>query len=148
LAKLDSGSIKSIKTVDNQSIYTSEELIKSLARLIDFYQPWEIRTQANLEDQSYPDHSDHMAAGRFTQKAYGEYIAQKGLDQTLLPIKFYIGYPVQALEPNVSGEDLHGKETAFFAYAQFDPAVCRSEVECSKNLALKKYLERQYQNAY
>ena len=85
-----------------------------------------------------------MAAGRLVKRAYNDY---ENHDST--PIKFYIGYSIYAMPENVFGQDLEDKEKAFFEYAKYDDAVCKSVKECTYSPAsYDSYLKRQYQNPY
>jgi LmbE family N-acetylglucosaminyl deacetylase len=148
LAKLDSGGLEKVQSTDGQSEYTSDELIATLSTLMHTYQPAEIRTQANFIDMTHPDHSDHMAVGRFTKKAYTQYEEKQFENRVNIPIKFYIGYPIHDLPENVTGDDLAQKENAFMAYSRFDQRVCQSMLRCAKDPAYGFYLPRQYQNEY
>jgi LmbE family N-acetylglucosaminyl deacetylase len=148
LEKLDSKKINFIHTIYSGSSYTSDELTDSLSDLMHVYQPAEIRTQSNFVSTKYPDHSDHMAVGRFTQKAHDKYEIQQFEGKLSIPLKFYIGYPIHEMPENVAGGDLDAKSRAFFAYAKFDGGVCRSMDECSNKSVYSTYLKRQYQNSY
>ena len=143
LARLDSRHIPLINSVDRQSYYDANELEQSLGELMKTYQPTEVHTQANYVSHEYPDHSDHMAVGRFTEKAYIQYGHQETVS-----LKFYIGYPIHQMEPNVEGEDLTKKEAAFLAYAKFDGGVCQNEEQCANTATYGAYLRRQYENPY
>jgi hypothetical protein len=112
------------------------------------YEPSEIRTQANYISQQFPDHSDHMAVGRFVKEAYAQYEQQQFENQITIPLKFYIGYPVHAMPENVSDGDLQAKEAAFLDYARYDGGVCQSILQCGQTQTYKAYLSRQYQNTY
>ena len=148
LSKLKSGHIKQINTVDNQSSYTSSELVEALETLMHTFQPARINTQANLISGQYPDHSDHMTTGSFVKLAHAKYDKDQYDDQITIPIKFYIGYPVHQMPQNVTDGDLQAKEAAFFAYAQFDGGVCKTLQQCIQTPTYNAYLTRQYQNAY
>lgn len=146
LERLETGKLTTIHAVDNESTYTSAQLITALTLLMHSYQPTEIRTQANFVSSVFPDHSDHMAVGHFTQLAYHQYETQQFANEVTVPLKFYIGYPIHQMPENVSGEDLSEKEAAFLAYAKFDGGVCHSLQECSQTSTYNAYLGRQYQN--
>jgi LmbE family N-acetylglucosaminyl deacetylase len=145
LAKLDAGRISSITSVDRQSTYTTEELQTTLAQLMEYFQPAEIHTQANYPGHRFVDHSDHMAVGRFVQRAYDQYEDQHFARKIMVPIKFYLGYPGHELGGNVYGADLEAKKAAFLAYAGFDGGVCHSGYSCLNDPAYGAYLVRQYQ---
>jgi LmbE family N-acetylglucosaminyl deacetylase len=147
LAQLETGDIRSIHAVDHQSSYTSAQLSNALLTLMDTFQPTEIRTLAtvNMSDE-FPDHSDHLAAGRYTQGAYQRYQAVVSPDVIPPPIYYYIGYPIHALDANVADPDLSQKEAAFFTYAAHDGSVCKSMEACAeRGSTYSLYLARQYQ---
>ena len=148
LARLEAGKISTAHTVDGQSSYTSSQLTAALASLMQLYHPAEINTQANFASSQFPDHSDHMAVGRYVKSAYTEYEAQQFENRVTIPIEFFIGYPAHQMPANVSGPDLAAKDAAWFDYAKFDGTVCQSPAECSKSPTYGSYLQRQYENAY
>jgi LmbE family N-acetylglucosaminyl deacetylase len=147
IAKLFAKNIYNINAIDNQSSYTSEQLINSLTLMLHAYQPSEIRTQANLVKGPYPDHSDHMAVGRFVKLAYSKYETEQYNNQVVIPIKYYQGYTIHSNAVNVSGLDLQQKEAAWFAYSKNDPSTCSNIITCAKTVYIQ-YLPRQYQNSY
>jgi len=147
LVKLEAGKINQLNSVDGQSSYTSAQLQTALAGLMHLYQPSEIRTQANFISTRYPDHSDHMAVGRYVKKAYVAYEQQQYAGLVTIPIEFYIGYPIHQMPTNISDGDLRAKEAAFLAYAKFDSGVCNTVQACAQNPAYGAYLPRQYKNA-
>ncbi|HSX53092.1 MAG TPA: PIG-L family deacetylase [Patescibacteria group bacterium] len=146
LANLEAGKVRIIHAVDGQSSYSSEQLINGLKTLMFTYQPTEIRTQnpVNASTQ-YPDHSDHMAVGRYVQRTYKEYEKQQYDNNVTIPLHFYIGYPIHQMPVNVFGADLAAKEAAWYAYSKFDGSVCQTIAQCSANPAYGAYLPRQYQ---
>lgn len=146
LAKLMSGAISNIRTVDDQSSYTAKDLQNALTSLMQLYQPAEIHTQApQNESTQYPDHSDHITVGQFVRKAYTQYEQEQYADQVTIPISFYIGYPIHARPVNVSGADLQAKDAAFFAYGKYDSGACTSVASCTHNSVYYAYLDREYQ---
>lgn len=148
LAKLESGRINVVNSVDNQSAYTKDQLIDALVQLMRAYGVDEIRTQSNYLSKQYPDHSDHMAVSRLAQASYKKYL-QNSFDNTVtIPISYYVGYPERELPPNVIGSDFIATEATFLAYAKFDDSVCHSHVDCSKTPTYGSYLSRQYQKPY
>jgi LmbE family N-acetylglucosaminyl deacetylase len=148
LAKLDAGTVKSMQSVDGQSSYSAQDLTNALISLMYAYQPTEIQTQSNLISTVYPDHSDHMAVGRFVQKAYHQYEKEQYNNVVTIPLKFYTGYPSHQFAPNVSGADLAAKEAAFLDYAAYDGGVCHTVTQCLQTPTYGSYLTRQYQEPY
>jgi LmbE family N-acetylglucosaminyl deacetylase len=144
LARLEAKKISLLHAVDGQSVYSSTQLTSALSSLMFVYQPSEIRTQANFVSSIYPDHSDHMTVGRYTQLAYTQYEKQQYEGLVTIPLQYYIGYPVHQLAANVSGADLQAKESAFLAYAGFDGNVCRTAQQCRQTPTYEAYLTRQY----
>ncbi|MET0779332.1 MAG: PIG-L family deacetylase [Candidatus Saccharimonadales bacterium] len=148
LERLEGGHIQTVHAIDHQSTYTADDLTNTLNILIRTYQPSQIRTQANLASYMNADHSDHMVVGRFTQQAYNIYLQQQFGGQPLIPLSFYVGYPIRGMQANLAGQDLKDKEDAFFAYAKFDDGVCDSEQMCMYGTNYGAYLTRQYLNDY
>ncbi|MEI7683166.1 MAG: PIG-L family deacetylase [Candidatus Saccharibacteria bacterium] len=140
LSKIEDGHISSLNSVDNQSSYNVNQLTYGLGKIIQTFNPTFIHAQApyNL-GTDFPDHSDHMAAGRLTLKAHDENAALAAV-----PISYYIGYPVRQRVANVEGQQLEEKKAAFFAYSQYDGAVCHTTLDCNRMDTINAYLKRQY----
>jgi len=144
LARLEADRIPLLHTVESQSAYTSEQLTSALAILMQTYHPREVRTLASIIDSQYDDHSDHMAVGRYTQRAYEDYIHGSGAVFEVSPLVSYLGYPIRHYPINVSGEEFFEKERIFFAYAQHDSGVCGTAAQCAQGSIYSSYLDRQY----
>jgi LmbE family N-acetylglucosaminyl deacetylase len=140
ISKLENGTITTIKTVDNTSIYTKPGLEDALVTILDHYQPSLVRTQAlNNHSERFSDHNDHIVVGRVTEQAFQRY-KQQHEESTII---HYIGYPVREQPQNVSGEDLRIKRSMFYAFALHDGATCISDEACL-HTAYTYYLDRQY----
>lgn len=146
LAKLQSNQIPVIHSVDKQSSYTLDQINSALESLMRYYQPAEIRTQANFSN-NVKDHSDHAAVGRLTKTAHAKYEQVNFENLVNIPLRFYIGYPIGHMPENVFGEDRAAKEAAFFRYSNFDGATCDNIEKCNKG-PYGLYLTREYQNSY
>ena len=144
LEKLEAGKITTMHSVSGQSYYSSNDFINALISMMHTYRPTEIHTQANYVSHLYPDHSDHMAVGRYVKRAYQQYEVKQFENRVIIPIKFYIGYPIRERPANVSSEDLIKTERAFSAYSAFDKAVCQTVEECNQSTTYGSYLKRQY----
>lgn len=145
LAKLYNHAIAKMHSVDGQSTYNYGQLVNALSTLMALYQPTEIHTQANAPSTEYPDHSDHITAGNFTELAASQYDFQRYGSAISIPVVRYIGYPIHGYDKNVFGGDLLEKAKAFFAYGQYDGGVCRSIKACDDGTTYGFYLSRQYQ---
>lgn len=145
LDHLNSSNLRQIHSVDNQSVYTSAQLIQALTTLLRTYQPSEVRSQSAYTDSVYPDHSDHRAAGSYAQAATAAY--QQQLSGEQIPELFYIGYPVHGFAENVMGQDLTDAIEAFLAYAKYDGSVCQTEKQCALTPTYNAYLRTQYQSS-
>jgi len=132
-----------MSTIDNASEYTSDDLTTLLTKLMETYRPAQINTQATYSSSYYPDHSDHIATSHYTQRAYERYISSLAPEAAVPTINKYIGYPIHALEPNVTGDDLERKQANFFTYGKYDPSVCKTTADCEQQ-AYGAYLQRQY----
>jgi LmbE family N-acetylglucosaminyl deacetylase len=144
LAKLYSGQIKVIHAVDGQSSYTSSQLVAALTKLMQFYQPDLIRTQANYVSTVFPDHSDHMTVGDFVKRAVTSYDPS----DNGLTVKYYIGYPIHAMLPNLNDAQFEEKLNIFLAYSAFDPGACQTVQKCETTPTYNAYLHSEYLNAY
>jgi LmbE family N-acetylglucosaminyl deacetylase len=144
LAKLRQGTIPNVRTVDAQSIYTSQGLTTALTMLMNVYQPSAIHTQADVQSDLYPDHSDHITTGLFAQAASDQYSQQHFGGALSLPLTRYIGYPTHAYTANVVGSDLAQKEAAFLAYGEHDGGVCHTLQQCDGTATYGTYMSRQY----
>ncbi|HSX05965.1 MAG TPA: PIG-L family deacetylase [Candidatus Saccharimonadales bacterium] len=144
MAKLQAGVIERLRSVDNQSSYTRQQLVAALVLLMDIYEPAEIHTQADAVPTPYPDHSDHINTSRLTQEAADQYDFQHFGGAVTIPVKHYIGYPIHGYAPNVTGDELNQKIAAFFAYGQHDSGTCHSMLQCQAT-TYSFYLSREYQ---
>jgi hypothetical protein len=148
LAKLYSGSISVIHSVDNQSYYSSADLSAALSSLMTIYRATEINTQSDFVSAQSPDHSDHMTVSLFVKQAYKQYETQQYANLVVIPIKFYIGYPIGQRSENVTGTDLREKEATFLAYAKYDNRSCQTLQVCFQNNDYGVFFTREYQNSY
>jgi len=137
LGRLRIGDMQKIKPINGSSGYGADDLTNALLAIMNAYQPSEVRTQNYNTNVNDGDHSDHHAVGYFTAKAFANYNANAVL-------KSYAGYPERSLPANVEGSILAAKEGAFFAYAGFDGAACKTVVACYGSSAYGDYLPRQY----
>ncbi|MEK7576507.1 MAG: PIG-L family deacetylase [Patescibacteria group bacterium] len=137
LQKLWLGNISVIHAVDDTASFTKQDIINTLANLLQKYQPSQIRIQ-NYQDtyNSSVDHSDHYSAAYLVFEAHTLYTSPHILTG-------YYDYQISLLPSNVTGTDLINKEDAFLAYAQYDPLVCNSPAACA-NTSYGSWLSRQY----
>ena len=146
LAGLYKNKIKTMHSVDDQSVYTSEELTSALNDLMITYQPTAIHTQSEFHGTQFTDHSDHEAVGLYVNKAYALYEQQQYEGQVTVPIKYYVGYPVRQFPVNLTQDQIKEKIAIFLQYSMFDGAVCHSVQQCTHTDTYNGYLQRQYQN--
>lgn len=139
LARLAAGKVSVLNSVDKQSYYTSTQLTAALTSLMNTYHPAEIRTQADYVSHVFPDHSDHITVGHYTENAYQQYT---GKDTAI--VNFYIGYPIRTFPANETGPDYINKLITFLAYAKSDSSVCQSQQQCEQSSTYGAYLKRQY----
>jgi LmbE family N-acetylglucosaminyl deacetylase len=144
LSSLHDGTLAKIKSVDGISNYTSGQLVSALVSLMNAYGPSVIHTQADVADDVYPDHSDHITTGLFTSSAAQVYSEQQFGGTSVIPVVRYIGYPIHSYQDNISDEDRSQKEAAFLAYGAYDGGVCHSTDECDQTPTYSAYIARQY----
>ena len=142
LERLKTGQVKALASVDKQSSYTSETLTTAIQTLMQSFQPSFINTLATFSpSKRYMDHSDHMAVGRYVQQAYG----QSTLDKTSTALRFYYGYPIRDMLPNVTEPDLTNKALTFMRYVRLAHGTdCNTLEDCLKFPSYGSYLRRQY----
>jgi putative flippase GtrA/LmbE family N-acetylglucosaminyl deacetylase len=139
LSKLHDNLIPSMTTVDKQSSYTKDQLVNLLLDLMRYYNPTELRIQSSFRGTIFPDHSDHLSAGKFAKLAYQVYSRSNSA-----LISYYLGYPIREHPENIAVEFLSLKQDAFFAYGRFDGGVCKTVEECVLIPTYDSYLKRQY----
>jgi LmbE family N-acetylglucosaminyl deacetylase len=144
LTKLYGGRIGTMQSVDGQSSFSAQQLVGDLSRLMGAYEPAYVRTQADVPSAMYPDHSDHIATGKFAAEAVSTYDSEHFGNSVAIPVLRYIGYPVHGYAQNVAGDDLVQKENAFLAYAQYDGGVCHTVAQCNRTPTYGSYIPRQY----
>ena len=136
LMQLWNGTESTITAVDGSATYSLQDLIDTLAAMVDSFQPQLIATQDFVDTFGDGDHMDHYATADIAQVAHQTYTS---------PHNFvgYAGYPVTALAANVGGYLLATKQAAFYTYGGFDDLTCSSASSCSTtNYAA--WLLRQY----
>ncbi len=146
LLALNNGKVESLHSVDGQSSYTAAQLVRSLSDLLVTYQPTSIHTQSDFHGTAFTDHTDHQAVGIFVSRAYANFEKQQYDGQITVPIKYYVGYPIRQLPPNLSNADHAAKQAIFLQYALFDGSVCHSADQCDQTSTYSAYLQRQYKN--
>ncbi|KKK24457.1 hypothetical protein P175DRAFT_0438256 [Aspergillus ochraceoroseus IBT 24754] len=125
MEKLWKSEIGEIGTVDESGTrYTREDLINTLTQMINEYDPDYMNAQNYIDDFGSGDHSDHTAGALFANEAAVASIFPGA-------VIAYEGYPMKALPPNVSGEDLVNKKAAFYTYGAYDSSVCTSDESCA-----------------
>jgi len=148
IAKLYNGSIKSIGSVDKESIYTLNQLESRLEKLTNLIQPITIRTQSSFNSAMNADHSDHQIVSAIVSKMYSNYENDYLRNRFKIPIYYYVGYPVISMSPNLSADILLNKTQVFMEYAKSDALICANKFSCSGDLKYKKFLVRNYEYTY
>lgn len=142
LQRLENNSISTMHSVDGASNYSRDDLVNLLVALIDYFKPNELDTQTPINLSTvHSDHSDHLAAGQFSQVAYTKYA--QSTENTAAPITYYTGYPIDQLPENVSGQDFSDTAKVFYSYAIHDSRLCHTPATCA-NTPYVKWLKREY----
>jgi len=147
LAKLYSGRLPLLHTVDGSSAYSTSDVTDVLVQLLKAYQPNEIRSQsANAGTGRFIDHSDHTTVGHYVARAATTY---EQSNPSLIPfIQYYLGYPIQALADNVTDGDLEMKGKTFLEFGRFDDATCHTIIICDQGATYGAYLRREYTSSF
>ena len=143
LSRLYSGAIKTINTIDNKSSYTSDQLTNALSQLMNDYQPIQIWAQSTYNSKTHTDHPDHISTGLYTKKALDLYVNTQH-DHILIPIKYYLGYTVNDLQPNLNTLESNNKAKIFTVYANHDSSICKPSGDCTNINTYNSYFYRQY----
>jgi LmbE family N-acetylglucosaminyl deacetylase len=136
LEKLWEGTDSSIAAVDDSNTYSRQNLINTLAALMDSFEPQQIETQNYTEEFSGPDHSDHVGTAYFAQTADELYEDPHRLVA-------FEDYETSSEPQNVFGELLGAKQFAFYTYGTHDSDACVDEAHCV-GTSYAKWLKRQY----
>lgn len=131
LAKLWTGSVSSVSSVDQANTYTRSGLIDALAAMMTDLQPDTIRTMDYVSPITDADHSDHFMTALFTQAAEEQF---NGAPHTLVS---YLGYAVGGRAQNVFDPDLTDKLGALEAASAFDSGAADPWV---RDLARRSYV--------
>jgi LmbE family N-acetylglucosaminyl deacetylase len=126
----------SIRAVDGSNEYDYQELIETLASLINAFEPRQIATQNYTEEFFHGDHPDHVATAYFVREAQKLYTRPHRL-------RGYVGYNTEFMAPNVTGGALASKSSAFYVYGAHDSEVCDSVQACEGG-EYATWLQRQY----
>ena len=123
MKKLWQDEIPSLTTVDGTSSYSKDDLVATLAALIETARPDRIATQDFVGNFGEGDHSDHYATAYFTRAA---------ADRTrrAYTLVGYSGYTERSYPVNLPDPIVTEKQAAWRAYAPFDPSICQTWAEC------------------
>ncbi len=142
LPKLADNTIGSLSSLDGSYSVTWQQLIDSIALLIQRFAPSTILTSVPSESQSWAsgDHPDHRTTGTIARAAW----RQAGYPADLLA--YAVGYQTEGFAANVSGKALDKKIDAFRTYAARDAVVdkCTNQQTCLKVPRFGSWLQRQY----
>lgn len=128
-----------INSVDKQSEFDKNSIIKALYDIYNIYNVTEVRTQDG--DHRY-DNSDHIYTGLYAWEALKQYNLQTGKN---VPIKRYLGYQVRNMPTNITVDQVHKKEAAFMEYSKNDKATNCSDINrCYRETVYGNFFGKQY----
>ncbi|MDD7966787.1 DUF7402 domain-containing protein [Actinomycetospora lemnae] len=137
LQKLYTGAISSIRAVNGSATYTQDQLVATLAALMETAGATDVKTLDYAGSYGDGDHSDHHTVGYLAEAAQ-ERVAQQHT------FTGYVGYPIASRPENVTGADLDAKTRIFTTYAAFDSKTCGSIAACAGRPE-EKWWPRQYE---
>lgn len=140
LAKLYDGSLAALHQIDSGASVSLEQLVGSIAELINTYRPTTIITLVpSTSTYSQDDHSDHSTVGDIVRTT------AKNAGVPTDAMRYARGYNSGGLPANVSGEDLNIKIDAFIIYAKMDAvSQCATRQACLDLRPFGLSLEREY----
>lgn len=137
LQKLRVGQLAQLTSVDGAASYTEAELVRAVGALVQLDEPTMLYTQAFSATLSPDDHADHQAVGYFTALARQTYGPR-------VPLTRYLGYQVNAMPPDLSGDEVTQKQAIFDAYEQEDTVICTATNDCDGQASYDTYMSREY----
>jgi LmbE family N-acetylglucosaminyl deacetylase len=140
LAKLVSGDLPSLRTLDTGQEITVERLRSTVAELVGAYGATTVIThEPGFADLPGEDHPDHQSVGRIVASAVDAGDIDGGVMQ------YAIGYPAALRPANIAADVLARKLQAFASYAAHDPVVAREEPdEYLRVRGFGEWLQRHY----
>jgi LmbE family N-acetylglucosaminyl deacetylase len=140
LAKLVSGELPSLRTLDTGQEITLEQLRSTAAGIIAGCDATTVISHyPGFDDPPGDDHPDHQSVGRIVASA----VSAGDIDESL--VQYAVGYPSARLPPNISLDLLDRKLEVFAAYGAHDPVVTRAEVQDYLHVrGFGEWLQRSY----
>ena len=140
LAKLESGELSSIRTLDTGQEVTRELLQSTIAELVQDHDPASVISHhPGFADAAGDDHPDHQTVGRMVTAA---------VDADLIEadrVHYAIGYPGARHPANIDPALLRRKLEVFAAYGAHDPVVTREAVDDYLRVrGFGEWLQREY----
>jgi LmbE family N-acetylglucosaminyl deacetylase len=121
LARLASGALPEVATVDAQHSYAREDLVDLLTAVMDLHAPTQFRLQIDTGPYASGEHTDHIATAYFSEAALADY---QGSDYT---VTSYVNYQSSGLVPNLEAQDAARALEIMERYAEYDPGVWDEE---------------------
>ncbi|MCH4272891.1 PIG-L family deacetylase [Kerstersia gyiorum] len=148
LSQLESVGGHAVETLgDFQERYDREELVRTLAAVIQAYQPTTIRHLDDTSTIPYTSlcwrcaghgHPDHIASARLVREAMRQL-------PDVYPAVGYVDYPSQEREANLAPEDIRLKTESFLRYAWLDRRYCAQGQQCRQPYGpTAAWVERSY----
>jgi LmbE family N-acetylglucosaminyl deacetylase len=140
LAKLESGELSSIRTLDTGQAVTREILVETIAGLVEEYDPTSVISHhPGFADDAGDDHPDHQTVGRIVTAAVDADLIDADL------VRYAIGYPGARHPANIEPALLRRKLEVFAAYGAHDPVVAREAVDDYLRVrGFGEWLQREY----
>jgi LmbE family N-acetylglucosaminyl deacetylase len=136
LRRLWENSKPRITSVDRSASYTKQDLIDTLASIMNAFTPELVAVMDYVNAFTPGDHMDHYASAKFSLAAHELYRPPHRLVG-------YAGYRVESLTENVGGDWLRKKQSAFYVYGRHDQWACFSDASCSST-PYAAWLKREY----
>lgn len=140
LAKLLTGELTSLRTLDTAQVITLDLLRSTVAEFVIGHDATMILTcHPGYADSPGADHPDHQTVGRIVAQT----VDAGGIDGD--QVHYAVGYPGAQHPANIDADALARKLEVFAAYGAHDPVVTRSEVrEYLTVRGFGEWLQRQY----
>ncbi|MDQ2089503.1 PIG-L family deacetylase, partial [Marimonas arenosa] len=117
LARLESGDLGNVASIDGANVYARDDLVNVLTELMELHAPTEFRLQVADGGYAGGEHTDHVHATEFALEALAGYSGES------YAVTQYVQYQSGTMPANLSDEDAARALEIMQAYAEHDLAV-------------------------
>ncbi len=117
LARLESGELASVTTIDGESVYSRSDVVDVLTELLTLHEPSALRLQVHEGETAAAEHTDHTHTAEFSEEAL---LAYSG---GTVQVTHYVHYDSRLMPANLTPDEAALSLEVMLAYAEHDPGV-------------------------